>query len=156
MKGAYVLIIDIDKPVEVQMQFLGDVTFRSGIWVYIGSAMGDGSTNLENRIQRHFRSEKTVYWHIDHLLDRGVKLRNAYWAESPTHAECDIALELDSRGAFEAGPRRFGSSDCKRGCPAHIFRFKSETGIEDAIESVFTNLGLKPSMTTDGSLSSKG
>ncbi len=152
MKGAYILIIDIKEPVMVQIQSLGEVTFQPGKWVYVGSAMGNGSTNLENRIKRHFRSEKTVYWHIDHLLDQGVDLHKAFWTESPTHAECDIAQELESTGTFGVGPKQFGSSDCKRGCSAHIFRFQSDSGIDEAIETAFQNLGLKPSVTSDGIL----
>jgi Uri superfamily endonuclease len=152
MKGAYVLIIEIKELTKVKLQSLGDLAFESGIWIYVGSAMGNGSTSLENRLKRHFRSEKTVYWHIDHLLDRGVNLQKAYWTESITHSECDIAQELESEGSFTAGPRRYGSSDCKRGCRAHIFRFNSDANIEDVIESVFKKLGFRPSWTTDGNL----
>ncbi|MHA1950564.1 MAG: DUF123 domain-containing protein [Candidatus Thorarchaeota archaeon] len=59
MKGAYVLIIEISETVDIQIQSLGNVSFQPGSWIYVGSAMGAGSTNLENRIKRHFRSEKT-------------------------------------------------------------------------------------------------
>jgi Uri superfamily endonuclease len=152
MKGAYVLIIKIERPMEVKIRSLGDVTFESGVWVYVGSAMGDGSTNLENRLRRHFRSEKTIYWHIDHLLDSGANLVKAYWTESPTHAECDIAQELQSRDSFRVGPKRFGSSDCKKGCRAHILRFSLDTGVEEVIETTFERLGFKPSLTSDGIL----
>jgi len=152
MKGAYVLIIEIAQPTKVKIRSLGDVSFDPGTWVYVGSAMGKGSTSLENRLKRHFRSEKTVYWHIDHLLDSAVELHKAYWTESNTHAECDIARALESKEEFRAGPRRFGSSDCKSGCRAHIFRFSSEKRIEKVIESSFRNLGFNPSSTTDGIL----
>ncbi len=152
MKGAYVLIIEIEQPVSVEIKSLGEVMFESGTWVYVGSAMGTGSTNLENRLKRHFRSEKTVYWHIDHLLNKEVELRKAYWTESPTHAECNIAQQLESGGLFMTGPKRFGSSDCTHGCEAHIFRYNSNTGIDETIESAFVDQGFRPSMTTDGLL----
>lgn len=152
MKGAYVLVIKVDEPVDVQLQSLGEVTFQTGTWIYVGSAMGNGSTSLENRINRHFRSEKTVYWHIDHLLESNVTLLKAFWAHSPVHVECRIAQEFEMSKEFQVGPRRFGSSDCKSNCKAHVFRFTHDSGIDIIMASVFEKLGLNPSMTTDGVL----
>ncbi len=152
MKGAYSLIIELESAVNIQVKSLGKVTFEAGTWVYIGSAMGEGSTSLEKRIKRHFRSEKTNFWHIDHLLDMDVKLLKAFWAQSPIHTECDIAQEIESRDEFQVGPRHFGSSDCRRGCSAHIFRFMNNGVIDDAIEDVFRQVDLQPSISTDGSL----
>lgn len=152
MKGAYSLIIKLESTVNIQVKSLGKVTFEAGTWVYIGSAMGEGSTSLENRIKRHFQSEKTNFWHIDHLLDMDVKLLKAFWAQSPIHTECDIAQEIESRDEFQVGPRHFGSSDCRRGCSAHIFRFMNNGAIDDAIEDVFRQVDLQPLITTDGSL----
>ncbi len=152
MKGAYALIIQIQYPVELQIKSLGRITFQAGIWVYIGSAMGIGSTSLENRIKRHFSLAKTVHWHIDYLLCNDVKLLKAFWAESATSFECDIAKELQSRNIFQVGPRKFGSSDCQRGCEAHIFRFRDYLKIDSVIEEVFKKAGYQPSITTDGSL----
>ncbi len=152
MKGAYSLIIELENEVKIQIKSLGKVTFQSGIWVYIGSAMGEGSTSLENRIKRHFRSEKTNFWHIDHLLDMNVKILKAFWAQSRIHTECDIAQEIESRDEFQVGSRHFGSSDCRRGCSAHIFRFMNSGLIDDAIKEVFKQVGLQPVITMDGSL----
>ncbi|MFW9842434.1 MAG: DUF123 domain-containing protein [Candidatus Thorarchaeota archaeon] len=154
MKGAYVLLIDIEKRVCFSIQSLGSLVFDPGKWVYVGSAMGDGSTNIENRLKRHFRSDKTVYWHIDHLLEKDVLLSRAYWAESSTHVECEIAQEFETGGYFEAGPKQFGASDCKSGCSAHIFRMKRNTDavIEHLVISTFQKLGLTPSLTTDGNV----
>ncbi len=152
MKGAYALIIEAENAVNVQTKSLCKVEFQSGTWVYIGSAMGNGSTSLENRIMRHFRSEKTVFWHIDHLLDKNVKLLKAFWAQNPLPTECDIAQEIQSRNEFQAGPRQFGSSDCRRGCTAHIFRFTNSGEMDAVIEDVFKEVGLQALVTTDGNL----
>lgn len=152
MKGAYSLIIELENAVSIQIKSLGKVTFQSGTWVYIGSAMGEGSTSLENRIKRHFRSEKTNFWHIDRLLDMDVMLLKAIWAPSPVHTECDIAQEIESRNEFQVGPRQFGSSDCRKGCSAHIFRFMNSGLIDDTIKDVFKQVGLQPSITMDGNL----
>ncbi len=152
MKGAYSLIIQLESAVNIQIKSLGKVTFEAGTWVYIGSAMGEGSTSLENRIKRHFQSEKTNFWHIDHLLDMDVKLVKAFWAQSPVHTECDIAQEIESRTEFQVGTRQFGSSDCRRGCSAHIFRFMNRSLIDDAVKDAFKKVGLQPFITMDGSL----
>ncbi|MFW9794566.1 MAG: DUF123 domain-containing protein [Candidatus Thorarchaeota archaeon] len=152
MKGAYVLIIRIEKDVNVQIKSLGRVTFQAGTWVYVGSAMGDGSTSLENRIKRHFSSDKTIYWHIDYLLDKEVKLQKVFWAQSSTHSECDIAQQIQSRTEFQEGPRHFGSSDCQKECAAHLFGFNDVDSVEDVIEDVFKQVSLHPSISTDGQI----
>ncbi|MFX1484563.1 MAG: DUF123 domain-containing protein [Promethearchaeota archaeon] len=152
MKGAYTLIIEVEKDFDIEIQSLGEVRFQSGIWAYVGSAMGSGSTSLENRIKRHFRSQKKIHWHIDYLLARDAKLVKAFWAESPVHIECDIAQKIQTRDEFQIGPKNFGSSDCQKGCSAHIFRFLDVGNVDEAIREVFNAVGLESSITTDGNL----
>jgi Uri superfamily endonuclease len=152
MKGAYTLVIDIEKPIMVKIKSIGDVMFDSGIWVYVGSAMGEGSTNLENRLRRHFRSEKTVYWHIDHLLAADVQLIEAIWAESTEHSECNIAQAISAHEDYSPGPHRFGSSDCKQRCPAHIFTYMGEEPVRESLLQILRNLDLQPILTKDGQL----
>ncbi|MFW9981966.1 MAG: DUF123 domain-containing protein [Candidatus Thorarchaeota archaeon] len=152
MKGAYCLIIDVEKDLDLEIQSLGKIRFQSGIWVYIGSAMGNSSTSLENRIRRHFQSQKKIYWHIDYLLALDVKLIKAFWTESPVHIECDIAQEIQKRNEFQTGPKNFGSSDCQKGCSAHIFRFLNIGEIDKVIRQTFTAIDIEPSITIDGNL----
>jgi len=157
MKGAYVLIIEVIRRVSFKLASLGLVAFEPGIWVYVGSAMGRGSTSLENRIKRHFRTQKSFHWHIDHLLrSKNAFLHKAYWAESQTHAECGIArvIEFGIIDLFMPGPRGFGASDCQSGCTAHIFLQSplSDKDIEYVVRSVFEEQGLTPSITTDGNI----
>ena len=152
MKGAYTLIIHVEQPVKVEIKSLGDVRFEPGLWIYVGSAMGESSTSLEHRIHRHFRIEKTIYWHIDYLLDADTKLLEAIWAESMKPVECDIAQSLENHEKYSPGPRGFGSSDCRMNCVAHIFHYNGDTQIQDSIIQVFRNLGLQPFTTKDGLL----
>ena len=44
---------------------MGEVSFKEGDYIYIGSAKGC----LETRLQRHLRKEKRIFWHIDYLLE---------------------------------------------------------------------------------------
>ena len=152
MKGAYILIIRVEQPVNVQIKSLGEIMFRPGLWVYAGSAMGDGSTSLENRLKRHFRKEKTIYWHIDYLLDADTEIEEAIWAESAEPVECDLAQSIAAHHDFKPGPRAFGSSDCRRGCIAHIYFYDSDEMIHDNLIQVFRELGLEPHVTKTGSL----
>lgn len=152
MKGVYILVIMIEAPTEVKIKSLGHLTFQPGTWLYVGSAMGSGSTSLENRLRRHFRKEKTIYWHIDYLLSANVKLPFAIWAESPKHMECDLAQTISSSETFDLGPQRFGSSDCRKGCSAHIFKSNIDGPLDVILCQAFSRLGLQSHVTKDGVL----
>lgn len=152
MRGAYVLIIDLLENISFQLKSLGPVSFEKGTWIYIGSAMGNGSTSLENRIRRHFRKEKTIHWHIDHLLKSGSKIRCSIWSESPESVECDISKSIERMEHTFPGPKGFGASDCKNKCFTHLYYSKIEKNLEENIQSVFRRLNLEPRITLDGIL----
>ncbi len=147
MKGVYALVIQIEKNLATTVGALGQVGFQRGIWIYVGSATGTGSTNLENRVRRHFTDEKAVHWHIDYLLKTNAKPLRAIWAESDRAAECDLAREMNKSPLFVAGPRGFGSSDCTRGCGTHLFRFTGLGKVDGSIRGILSNLGLIPFIT---------
>lgn len=152
MKGAYMLIIQVEQPVSVQIKSMGEVSFESGLWVYVGSAMGDGSTSLENRLRRHFRKEKTIYWHIDYLLDADTEIVEAIWAESIKPIECDLVQSIAAHDDFRPGPKAFGSSDCRRGCIAHTYFYEGDEKIHNSLIQVFRRLSLQPHVTKNGLL----
>jgi Uri superfamily endonuclease len=150
MRGAYVLIIDLKQNRLLKLKSLGNLSIDKGTWIYVGSAMGMGSTNLENRIRRHFRSEKTIHWHIDHLLDSDSKIRASIWSESSSPVECAIVKSIDKMVDVNPGPRGFGSSDCKQKCWTHLYQAQVSNGLEKKIQDVFKNLKLEPKITYDG------
>ncbi|MGY5858988.1 MAG: GIY-YIG nuclease family protein [Candidatus Thorarchaeota archaeon] len=152
MRGAYVLIIDLKEVRSFHIKSLGNLTFEKGTWLYIGSAMGNGSTSLENRIRRHFRSEKTIHWHIDHLLKSDASIRNSIWSESSEPVECDIAKSIEQMENIYPGPKGFGASDCKNKCFTHLYHSQIESCLEEQIQSVFSKLKLEPRITQDGNL----
>jgi len=152
MRGAYVLIIDLCKNHSIHLKSLGDLKFEKGTWIYIGSAMGNGSTNLENRIRRHFHSEKTIHWHIDHLLNSDSNIRISVWAESSHPIECEIAKSIESLEGIQKGPRKFGASDCKNKCWTHLYRSTVGEDLERKIKAIFLNLQLTPRVTKDGNI----
>ena len=65
LKGIYVLIIQVNKDINIKVGALGETAFPKGLYAYVGSAQ----TNLEQRVKRHLKTEKRKFWHIDYLLD---------------------------------------------------------------------------------------
>jgi len=114
--AGYVLVVALDSPVTIQVGKLGRFFFRSGCYLYFGSAR----RGLEARLARHFRKEKKLHWHIDYLLQHATPLE-AWQASSEERLECLWAkAALGAPGAQVVAPG-FGSSDCR--CPAHLVRF---------------------------------
>lgn len=152
MRGAYLLIMEIKQATRIQIKSLGSVSFAPGEWVYVGSAMGNGSTSVENRLLRHFREDKKIYWHIDYLLSAGAVITMALGIESQKHIECLLAQSLSDHDNFLPGPRDFGSSDCRRGCSTHIYHYQGQQPICTSLRQVLDKLGLRAQVTRDGRL----
>ncbi len=121
MKGSYILVIFIQKNIELIIGTLGNIVFKKGYYLYVGSAMGNsGSATLINRVKRHlsFSKNKKIYWHIDYLLNsENTSLCSLYLIPSPQNLECLIASELLK--ISEDYVNNFGSSDCN--CKSHLF-----------------------------------
>ena len=111
MKGSYVLLIRVEKAMQVNVGALGTVAFDPDFYAYVGSAM----TGLRKRVQRHLGTKKKLFWHIDYLLEH-AEVIEVLQVESPKKLECDLAMRLSKK--LESVPR-FGCSDCK--CPSHLF-----------------------------------
>jgi Uri superfamily endonuclease len=61
LKGIYVLIVKINKTINVNIGALGLLNFPEGLYAYVGSAQN----NLELRVKRHQSKEKRLFWHIN-------------------------------------------------------------------------------------------
>jgi Uri superfamily endonuclease len=143
MKGVYALIISIFDEIDVRIGAIGSQKFKTGMWVYIGSAFGNGSTSLEHRIRRHFSQEKKLHWHIDMLLEVSGPPKQVIWSESERKTECEIANKLKQHPEFIDGPKGFGSSDCRANCGTHLFRHSGVRTVE-VIHELFEESGLEP------------
>jgi Uri superfamily endonuclease len=128
-KGTYALLFRVNRPLRVQVGKLGQHLFAPGIWVYVGSAMGTGSTSLGHRLRRHFSQSKKKHWHIDYLLSGKAKPLGTMWAESEESFECGLASALRDSRVFDAGPSGFGSTDCRECCGTHLFRYVGRDGL---------------------------
>ena len=144
MKGVYALILYLDDNLVTNIGVRENVSFERGYWVYIGSAQGTGSTNLRNRLDRHFRQEKKIHWHIDYLLKENVELVDAIWSDSLENFECELVSHLLASGYFRAGPTGFGAGDCTNKCTAHLISYPEKENPMKKIERAFRQLGLNP------------
>jgi Uri superfamily endonuclease len=114
VKGIYVLVVQLSKNTDVTVGKLGKSSFAKGLYAYVGSAQNV----LEKRIERHFRKEKRVFWHVDYLLQSPAsKILKVFYKTAGKPEECAIAKKIGAEGEAIAG---FGCSDCH--CKSHLFR----------------------------------
>lgn len=152
MKGFYVLALRTTSRITLELKSIERVTLEPGGYAYVGSAMGNGSTSLENRIGRHFREEKKIHWHIDHLLREADGSLSAVWATSETHYECQLASALEKHPSFIGVAKGFGASDCRGGCYSHLFEYVGQDSMIEELKTVFRDLRFVPHVTEDGQL----
>ena len=119
LKGTYCLLIDLNRNESIGIGKKGEIQFKNGVYVYVGSALN----SLEGRIRRHLRKNKKMHWHVDYLLDNSSsRVIDVYFNADGVKHECELAREISINGKEIDG---FGCSDCK--CPAHLFYFKNES-----------------------------
>jgi Uri superfamily endonuclease len=117
--GTYALVLRIAQDLILTVGKLGTANLPSGLYVYLGSAMGSGGVRA--RVARHFRDSRRIHWHID-TLTKVCSAEGVFWVIDSARLECAWAqslLRLPGSGVPIPG---FGSSDCSLGCPAHLVR----------------------------------
>jgi Uri superfamily endonuclease len=123
-----VLIIQVDKNIDVNVGALGKLTFEKGLYAYVGSAQA----NLEQRIKRHLAKEKRLFWHIDYLLnDSAARIVKVLYKQADKAEECDLAKVIGERGEAVDG---FGCSDCS--CKSHLFRIEDYRFLQESMRVV--------------------
>ena len=113
-KGAYLLILKAEKDQNISVGKLGNLFFKRGYYVYVGSALN----NLSKRIARHKKKKKKKRWHIDYIREH-FSIFQIIPVRTDKKIECEIANRL---GKISEGIRYFGASDCF--CYSHLFYFK--------------------------------
>ncbi len=97
----------------VKVGALGHVSFKKGLYAYVGSAQN----NLELRLKRHLRKDKRIFWHIDYLLaNTEARVSKLFYKEGCKAVECLTAEDISR---FGKPVRGFGCSDCR--CESHLF-----------------------------------
>ncbi len=122
--GMYVLFIDVSKDITLEIGSLGEIKFVKGFYIYIGSALSPGG--LAKRVERHLRSEKKLFWHIDYLLNSSLaEISAVAWIADQQKLECSISQEIDKLVDLVSSISHFGSSDCK--CKGHLKLIKGKS-----------------------------
>ena len=134
LRGVYTLLITLNTPSKFKVGQLGKISFSSGYYAYVGSALN----GLSSRIARHLRQEKAVHWHIDYFLQEGI-VKDIIYGLTDRDKECVVALQLEESliPIF-----RFGCSDCR--CKSHLFYCNSRIMLKKVIKTGFKNSGLVP------------
>lgn len=115
-KGAYLLLLHLDSLEALRLPRNVSANAQAGWFVYAGSARGPGG--VRQRLSRHFRPDKKIHWHVDHLTaaaDESLALA------VPEGGECTLAARLIETGDFVPVIPGFGSSDC-RSCTSHLLQ----------------------------------
>jgi len=130
MKGSYFLVIKVERDKSVRTK-RREFPLKAGYYVYVGSAMN----SLGKRVERHFKKDKKLHWHIDFLLKESELLR-AYLIPSDTKIEEKLSREVSK---FGKPVKRFGASDLK--INSNLYYFKDEP--DNLLIDVLQKLGLR-------------
>jgi|APSaa5957512535_1039671.scaffolds.fasta_scaffold215302_2 Uri superfamily endonuclease len=115
-RGAYLLVVRLNRYLELDIPSLATAKLSPGWYVYAGSARGPGG--IRARVGRHLRAVKSIHWHIDHLsLAASQSLAYAV----PGGRECVLLQAMLSAPGFSVPILGFGSSDCRK-CPSHLLK----------------------------------
>jgi len=115
--GTYFLLIELQAHCEATIGRLGRFVFPRGYYAYCGSAR----RGLRARLARHRRADKKLHWHIDHLLAQpAARLLLALPLPLRETDECALSQSFQQLPGASVPVRGFGSSDCRKGCPAHL------------------------------------
>lgn len=134
-RGAYILVLQLRRPREVDVGSLGRIAFEPGYYVYVGSAM----RSLTARIDRHLRHRKTMHWHVDYLRDVADAVK-ASPIRTSQRIEQSIASALS--GVLSAGPAGFGASDSSQ--VTHLFYGVSDPLQDRRFHRVLQEFRMRP------------
>ena len=116
--GIYIIELYAKNEFQIQIKKFKDSILNVGYYYYLGSAQ----KNLSQRIDRHFRTEKNIHWHIDHLTtNKNIIIKKAYVIpDAPKNLEEEIANIFPTVYDGKITLKGFGNSDT-RGSITHLF-----------------------------------
>jgi len=135
LKGTYCILIDLKVDQSIEIGKKGEMQFKSGFYVYVGSALN----SLGGRIKRHLRHNKKMHWHVDYFLGNpNSMIREVFFSDDGVKHECELATQIAEEGEGIPG---FGCSDCR--CRSHLFYFSSQSQATANCLSGFEKLKLR-------------
>ncbi len=136
-RGLYVLVLRLGRLRRVTVGALGPLRFAPGGYLYVGSAR----RGLRARVIRHLRGPIRPHWHIDHLtgLSGVQRLGAVILAEAALASrgsalkhltECALNQRVGRLPSGHPAAPGFGASDCRAGCPAHLWHLPTSPDLE--------------------------
>jgi Uri superfamily endonuclease len=128
--GTYALILELSAAQILQVGRFGGLNFPAGNYVYLGSARGPGG--IRARLGRHIHGGAKTRWHIDYLRARALVVEYGFREQSNWRLADEIPLECQWSQEIAKLPGattpvvKFGASDCKAGCQAHLVFFETQ------------------------------
>jgi len=107
-KGIYCLVFE-NPSCTVRVGALGEIAFRRGWHIYVGSALGSGGlARLERHVALSRNKDRRPKWHVDYLsASQSFCLRSSVSAMTEERLECRLAAALGGENI-----PGFGCSDC--------------------------------------------
>ena len=128
--GIHTLLLFVKYETKITIGKLGKQQFPKGYYTYTGSALGKGAS-LKNRVSRHLKKQKKMFWHIDYLLaDKNVSVEAIIAVETREKIECDVNSYLKNAYTPTILVKGFGSSDCKKRCRSHLLFFSESVEVK--------------------------
>jgi len=116
--GSYLLVIACERSTDIEIGALGERTFETGHYAYVGSAFGPGGLSRVDRHRRIAAGDHDVrHWHIDYLLGAAETELATVETFHDRDVECELATTLSEMGCGRVDG--FGASDCD--CPSHLW-----------------------------------
>ena len=144
--GVYILLLALEESATIRCGALGVFTLSAGRYLYTGSA----KRGLKARVARHLSPEKPLRWHIDYLTTATGTSRIgavafpvvypvAFSVAYPggvgvkTLSECELNRRAGVLAGQAAPVPGFGASDCRAGCPAHLWYTGRQLTLDDLV-----------------------
>lgn len=134
-RGSYALLMNNPVDASLRVGKLGWVNFPAGYYVYFGSAKGSGG--IRGRVGRHLRSEKKAHWHIDAVL-HVMRVIAVGYVEGEEPFECIWSRRASDEWEWGVPAAGLGASDCRAGCPAHLFFCGEESIVLEDLDARMT------------------
>lgn len=141
--GCYALFMELKQSSILKVGRLGEYELPSGYYIYLGSARGPGG--LRARLGRHLSGSNRFHWHIDYLREVTAVIGYGYIGTGQGNPpglslECQWSQALANQLKGTIPIPKFGASDCRSGCPAHLIYFK-QAGFLDEIAEILMPTG---------------
>src|SRR5512136_501848 len=106
-KGIYCLVFK-NPSCKARIGALGEIAFRKGWHIYVGSALGSGGlVRLERHIALSRSRDKHPKWHVDWLsVNPFFSLHSALYSPTEERLECRLAAAIGGESIYG-----FGCSD---------------------------------------------